>query len=166
MFSALSFIFGIKIPLSMQECRSHLNIFTLAFLSRRAFVLPGLIEILSNTWSICSAGWRVGWAVKFIWIGNLMNKSTSYRCLKKIPPPELFLVRFIMKYLVNAQLQLRFIQSGICLDIHSFHETQAWEMHIHVQALCPLFISLQWYCMEMYILCRESRFNFHILTLM
>lgn len=60
-----------------------------------------------------------------------MNKSASYRCLKKIPPPELVLVKFIMKknnpgqYLVIAQLQLRFFQSAICLDIHSFHKIQA-----------------------------------------
>lgn len=154
--------FGIKIPLSMQECRSPLNTLTLAFLLRRSFILPGLIKILSNIWSICSAGWRVGWVVKFIWIGDLMNKSISYRCLKKIPPPELFLVRFIMKKnnpgqcLVNAQLQLRFIQSVTCLDIHSFHETQTWEI-TYMYRHCVLYLFLCNNIVWKYVFCVENQ---------
>lgn len=45
------------------------------------------------------------------------------------------------QYLVTAQLPLKFIQSAICLDIHSFHKTQAWETHICVQAVCFIYFS-------------------------
>lgn len=41
--------FGTRIRLGMGEYRNHLNIFSLAFLSKRAAILPGLLEIPSNT---------------------------------------------------------------------------------------------------------------------
>lgn len=147
-----------NIQLSAVGRRSHLNIFSLAFLSRRAFILLGLVEIPSNTWCIFSAGWRVGWVVKLIWIRDLMNKSASYRCLKKIPPPELFLVRFVMRknnpgqYLVNAQLQLRFIQSAVLPRYSQFSQnSNLRDAHMCTGTVCVIYLSAMILCGNMLV---------------
>lgn len=88
--------------------------------------------------------------------------------LKDIFPPELALVRFIMRktipgqYLLSAQLQLRFF-SNFCLPRYSQFPQNSTVRNACMCSQCVLYFSaVILHGMHLCILCRESAFNFLI----